>query len=200
MEARPDSAGERSQRRICLFGGTFDPVHLGHVAAAGMAVRELSLDQVRFLPCRISPHKLASTSAPAEQRVAMLELALQNIDWAEVDRFDLEQPEPSYSWRTAVAMRERFPDARLFWLVGGDQWDDLPAWKNPELLAEMLEFIVVRRGSEPVDRPGWTSHPLPAVHAASATSIRDSAAGGLRSDWLHPGVAAYIRSHHLYGA
>ncbi len=186
--------------RICLFGGTFDPVHLGHTAAAELALRQLQLDQVRFLPCRISPHKLGRSSAAAGHRLAMLELALQGIGWAQIDRFDLDQPEPSYSWRTVLAMRERFPDARLFWLLGGDQWDDLPDWSRADLLAATLEFIVVRRGAAPRPRPGWICHPLDAVHPASATEIRDSAPAGLRADWLAPPVAAYIRRHRLYGA
>ena len=197
---RPEHAGDPEGRRICLFGGTFDPVHLGHIAAAGLAVRELALDQVRFLPCRISPHKLGTRSAAAGHRRAMLDLTIQGLDWAVVDRFDLEQPEPSYSWRTALAMRERFPEARLFWLVGGDQWDELPDWSRPELLAETLEFIVVRRGTEPKPRPGWTCHPLDAVHPASASAIRESVSSGLRAEWLAPGVAEYVRKHRLYDA
>jgi len=197
MPGRPAPSGTP---RICLFGGTFDPVHLGHTAAAELALRQLGLDQVRFLPCRISPHKLGSRSAAAEHRLAMLELALHGIGWARIDRFDLDQPEPSYSWRTVLAMREQFPEARLFWLLGGDQWDDLPDWSRADLLAGTLEFIVVRRGPPPGPRPGWTCHPLDAVHPASATRIRDSAPAGLRTDWLAPEVATYIRRHHLYGA
>jgi len=186
--------------RICLFGGTFDPVHLGHTAAAESAVRELQLDQVRFLPCRISPHKLEGRAATAAHRVAMLELATRGLAWAVIDRFDLEQPEPSYSWRTALAMRRQFPDARLFWLVGGDQWDELPTWSRARLLAETVEFIVVRRGPEPTGRPGWTSHFLSQVHEASGTGIRSHAGGLLPAGWLHPAVAGYIRSHRLYPA
>lgn len=184
--------------RICLFGGTFDPVHPGHTSAAESAVRELQLDQVRFLPCRISPHKLDRSAAAAEHRLAMLELAIQGLEWAVIDRFDLEQPEPSYSWRTVLAMRKRYPDARLFWLVGGDQWDELPTWRRADLLAETLEFIVVRRGPEPAGRPGWTSHFLPAVHPASGTEIRGHGEDPIPSGWLHPAVARYIEDHQLY--
>lgn len=186
------------QPRLCLFGGTFDPVHLGHLAVAGAAVQALGLDQVRFLPCQVSPHKLDRPAATADHRLAMLELATRGIPWAVVDRFELAHSGPSFSWRTALALRERNPDARLFWLVGGDQWQDLPTWAHPEILAATLEFIVVARGAAVAPRPGWTSHLLAAVHPASASAIRASAAGHLRDDWLAPAVAAYIRAHHLY--
>lgn len=198
MNEQADKAAEPG--RVCLFGGTFDPVHLGHTAAAGLAVRELQLDQVRFLPCRISPHKLDRETAASEHRVAMLELALGGLDWAIVDRFDLDQPEPSYSYRTALAMRDRFPGARLFWLVGGDQWDELPSWHRADRLAEILEFIVVRRGAESAERCGWTSHFLPAVLPASGTEIRRHGAEGPSADWLHPSVHKYILSRRLYGS
>jgi len=189
----------RQQPRICLFGGTFDPVHLGHLAIARAAVDALALDVVRFLPCRTSPHKLHHQSAAADHRVAMLELATRGIPWAVIDRFDLDHSGPSYSWRTVLAMRDRHPGARLFWLLGGDQWRELPTWARPEILASQLEFIVAARDGAVDPRDGWTCHLLPAVHPASASVIRASAATGLRHDWLDPAVAAYLRDHRLYG-
>jgi len=95
-------------------------------------------------------------------------------------------------------MREQFPDSRLFWLVGGDQWDELPTWCRADFLAETLEFIVVRRGPEPVVRPGWTSHFLPQVHEASGTGIRERSADPLPSNRLHPSVHKYILGRRLY--
>jgi nicotinate-nucleotide adenylyltransferase len=195
----PPATRRAEPSRLCLFGGSFDPVHLGHIAIAHAAVEALSLDQVRFLPARISPHKQNQRPAPPAHRLAMLELATAGLPWAATDRFDLDAPEPSYSWRTALAMRERFPDARLFWLVGGDQWRDLPTWARPDILAGTLEFIVVARGAEIQPRAGWTAHAMPPAHPASASQIRASAAAGhLRADWLAPAVAHYIRKHHLY--
>lgn len=197
----PPAADPRPRPRLCLFGGTFDPVHLGHLAIACAAKSALALDEVRFLPCRISPHKLDRRSASAVDRVTMLHLATRGLPWAVVDPLELEQPGPSYSWQTATTFRTQHPQARLFWLVGGDQWRELPTWARPDLLAATLEFIVVARDGVIEPRPGWISHALPATHPASASAIRASAAAGtLRTDWLDPAVADYLAEHQLYCA
>ena len=195
MTRQRDSDGKK---RICLFGGTFDPIHLGHTHIAAEAVQQLGLDQVIFLPCQRSPHKSEETHASAIQRLLMCRLATGAYDWADVDDHDLVGPEPSYTWRTAEAMRLRFPDARMFWLMGTDQWQELPRWSRPEYLSSLVEFIVVSRGDDPEPRQGYRMHPIRADHPASATAIRNSAAGQLRTDWLHPAVAEYIREHGLY--
>lgn len=185
--------------RVALFGGSFDPVHLGHVEIARLAVDQLDLDQVRFLPCRVSPHKTGEPApAPGDDRLAMLRLATAGLPWAVVDDHDLVQPPPSYSYRTIESMRERFPAARMFWLLGRDQWDALPRWKHPERLAEAVEFIVFSRDGDPAPRAGWTMHHLRGVHPASATAIRRAVADGREPSWLDPSVAGYIRSHSLY--
>ena len=106
----------------------------------------LALDEVRFLPCRISPHKTDARPASGEDRFEMLSLATVDLPWAVVDDFELYQPAPSFSYQTAEAMVDRFPDSRLFWIMGGDQWDALPQWRHPELLADCVEFIVLARG------------------------------------------------------
>jgi nicotinate-nucleotide adenylyltransferase len=187
--------------RVALFGGSFDPVHLGHVEIARLAADQLDLDQVRFLPCRVSPHKTGDPApAPGDDRLAMLRLATAGLPWAEIDDHDLVAPPPSYSFRTVGAMRARFPAARLFWLLGRDQWDALPRWKHPERLAEVVEFIVFSRDGDPEPRAGWTMHHLRGSHPASATAIRRAAADGDEPPWLDPSVAAYIRCHALYQA
>jgi nicotinate-nucleotide adenylyltransferase len=187
-------------RKIALFGGTFDPVHLGHIHLATLAKDALDLDEVRFLPCRISPHKTGSQPASGEDRCEMLRLATENLPWAVVDGFELHQPGPSYSYQTAEAMADRFPDARLFWIMGGDQWESLPRWKNPERLAELVEFIVLARG-EPIEpRKGYRLHLVPDTgHPASATQIRETIASGKSNHpWLDARVAAWIARRKLY--
>jgi nicotinate-nucleotide adenylyltransferase len=132
-------------RKIAIFGGTFDPVHLGHIHLASLAQTALALDEVRFLPCQISPHKPGSSPTSGAERGEMLRLATADISWAMVDDSELHQTGPSYSYQTAEAMAERFPGARLFWIMGGDQWQALPRWKYPERLAKCVEFIVLAR-------------------------------------------------------
>lgn len=183
---------------ICLFGGTFDPIHLGHTHIAEAAVKELGLDQVIFLPCRQSPHKSGQDHADEHHRLEMCRLATKDLDWAVVDDFDLTVPAPSYSWRTAEVMTARFPNARMFWLMGTDQWEALPRWNRPEQLSQLVEFIVFTRGDAPEPRTGYRLHAISGNHPASATKIRNSAAQELKTDWLAPEVSKYIKTNHLY--
>ena len=185
-------------QNICLFGGTFDPIHLGHTHIAQTAVRKMKLDLVLFLPCRQSPHKSGQHHADSRHRLAMCRLATADYPWAQVDDHDLTTTPPCYSWITAEAMKKRFPGARLFWLMGTDQWKALPRWNRPDHLAELVEFIVFSRGEEPEARKGYRMHPISGNHPASATAIRQSARTNLKSDWLAPDVARYIRTHNLY--
>lgn len=186
-------------RRIALFGGTFDPVHLGHLHLAEAARRALDLDEVRFIPCRISPHKLDTTPTPADDRLAMLRLATEGLPWAVVDDLETRREGPSFSWRTGVAMRAKFPGARLFWIMGVDQWKALLGWAEPERLAGCVEFIVFSRGEAPVPRDGFVMHALACDHPASATAIREAiAAGRDTGGWLVPAVEAYIARRGLY--
>ena len=98
-------------------------------------------------------------------------------------------------------MRAQFPDAMLYWIMGGDQWDALPRWKHPELLARCVEFIVVSRVGNIPSRDNFTMHPITTEHPAAATEIRRVLAGGdAKDEWLHPDVAEYIRRHGLYAA
>jgi nicotinate-nucleotide adenylyltransferase len=186
-------------RKIGLFGGTFDPVHLGHMHLAALAKDALGLDVVRFLPCQISPHKTGTAPASGEDRVEMLRLAIQGLPWAVVDDFELQQSGPSYSYQTAEAMAERFPGARLFWIMGGDQWDALPRWKHPERLADHVEFAVLCRGEPPLAREGFRLHLIQGDHPASATAIRAAISSGANiPQWLPPAVASWIEEKGLY--
>lgn len=186
-------------RKIALFGGTFDPVHLGHVALADCARRALALDEIRFLPCRISPHKTGTTPTPAAERLEMLRLATAALPWAVVDDFEVRREGPSFSYQTAEALAARFPGARLFWIMGGDQWVTLPTWRHPERLAALVEFIVFGRGHLPLPHEGYVLHAMEDRHPASATAIRAALARGeLNHPWLAPPVACWIDAYGLY--
>jgi nicotinate-nucleotide adenylyltransferase len=187
-------------RRIALFGGTFDPIHLGHLAIARAARETLRLDEVRFLPCHTSPHKSGTLAAPAADRLAMVRLALHELPWATVDDFDLVRPQPAYSFETVEEMAAREPGANWFWLMGADQWRALPDWREPERLAARVKFIVFARDGRPEPQRGWRLHFLPGTHPASATAIRSAyARGETPPPWLTAEVAAYIARRGLYG-
>ena len=186
-------------RKIGLFGGTFDPVHLGHLQLATLVHDTLALDEIRFLPCRISPHKSGTAPTSGEDRVEMLRLATRGLPWAMVDDFELHQPGPSYSYQTAESMAGRFPGARLYWIMGGDQWEALPRWKHPERLAACVEFAVLARGETPQPREGFKLQVIRGNHPASATEIRTAISTGAASHpWLAPAVAKWIRVNGIY--
>lgn len=182
-------------RKIALFGGTFDPVHLGHIHLATLAQAELELDEVRFLPCRISPHKSATLPATPKDRCEMLKLATSGLPWAVVDDHEILRGSPSYSYQTAEVMKARFPYSSLFWIMGGDQWDALPRWEKPETLAKLVTFIVLARGSKPEPRDGYRLQVIDGSHPASATEIRNKKGD---SAWLAPAVKDYISRRGLY--
>ena len=185
--------------RIALFGGSFDPVHLGHVQIARAAREALDLNLVIFIPCRQSPHKDRGTTADETERLEMLELATADLSWAEVSDLETYLPPPSYSWITAETMHEIFPADRLFWLMGEDQWNTLDSWARPDYLADLVEFIVHSRGGTPSANPAFRAHFVHGDHPASASEIRRDAPNYLHSEWLHPKVEQFIRSNSLYG-
>lgn len=187
-------------RRIGIFGGTFDPIHDGHLHLAALAREALALDEVHFVPCWISPHKSHLQPASAADRLAMLRIALAGIPWASLDDRELNSTEPSYSYLTAQSVAVDFPGSQLFWIMGADQWQALPRWKNPETLASIVEFIVLARdGQHPEPRDGYRLHVIHGEHPASASTIRDRIASGNDPiSWLHPQVIQWIKSQDLY--
>lgn len=189
-------------RKIALFGGTFDPIHKGHLFVAAGARERCGLDQVIFLPCWQSPHKSGGLPASAgHHRLQMTRLAVQNLPWATVSDHEIEQASPSYSWLSARHFHRQLPDARLFWLLGADQWRMIDSWSHPEVLAALLTFIVFARdGVAPEPRPGFTSVFLPGTFDASATRIRTALALGKAPREVPEEVLAYITRNGLYSS
>lgn len=182
--------------KACLFGGSFDPVHSGHLAIAAAAQRECGLDEVVFLPAACSPFKVDSrTFFSDSQRVDMLRLATQHLPWARVSTLDLELPPPSWSWRVAELWLEQHPGVELHWLMGTDQWEQLHRWARYDYLCEMLHFIVYHRETPPVPRDGVRcTFICSGLHEASSSGIREALKAGqsVPEGWLPAAVQAYI--------
>ena len=190
--------------RLGVFGGSFNPVHHGHLFLAQLAREAAGLDHVLFVPAARPPHKQGEDLAPAIHREAMLELALQDEPAASVSRVELQPGGPRYTVETMSRLREQFPEAKLHFIMGMDSLRDLPTWRDPERL--LREFRVIA-----VDRPGLEPATLDPEVASrcrlvlgnpfgiSGTAIRKRAAAGLSVRHLVPSqVAAYIRDHALY--
>ncbi|SHJ30273.1 nicotinate-nucleotide adenylyltransferase [Rubritalea squalenifaciens DSM 18772] len=187
--------------KICLIGGTFDPIHLGHTYIAAEAKRRCSLDKVIFLPCKQSPHKMGGSPTADAHRLAMCQLATQGFEWAEVDDFDLCSPPPSYSWRTAEHFKTLYPAAELYWLMGTDQWNSLPRWNRPDHFASLVKFIVYTRNQDkPQEYEQYQCTLLQGIHPASATAIRNHPKSASSIAWLNPAVQQYILKNKLYSA
>ena len=182
--------------KVCLFGGSFDPVHSGHLAIAAAAQHECGLDEVVFLPAACSPFKVENRSFFSDaQRVDMLRLATQNLSWARVSSLDLELPPPSWSWRVAEIWLEQHPGVELYWLMGTDQWEQLHRWARYDYLCSMLHFIVYHRESPPVPREGVRSTFIcSGLHPASSSAIREALREhrAIPAGWLPPPVAEYL--------
>lgn len=186
--------------KLCIFGGSFDPVHEGHIRVAAHAREHCGLDRVLFMPCALSPLKERAPSVTDDQRCRMVELALLGLDWAVLDRMDLSLPRPSWSWRVAECVAAAHPGAELFWLMGKDQWDALERWGRWRHLADLVKFIVYHRGGVPSPREGVKSVFIAGSEAASSTGIRAALrAGRFPVSHLKPEVECFIRRQGLYG-
>ncbi len=179
-------------RKVGVFGGSFDPVHEGHVHLARLAKEAACLDEVRFMPCHISPHKTGQPPTEGATRARWLRLALDGIEWARVDETELRKGGPSFSYETVEALAAAEPGVRWYWIMGGDQWKALPKWRHPERLAALVDFIVLARNGAAVEvRPGYRLLTVDGEHPASATEIRRALAAGEKEiAFLHPGIAA----------
>jgi len=194
----PKEQSETVSRAI--LGGSFDPVHRGHLAMAEAAMKATGLDEVVFVPCFVSPIK-EGTFATGAQRYEMLKLAVEDasLPWASVSRYEIEREGPSYSWQTAAYFLEKEPLTEWHWIMGTDQWDSIERWANPEFLRDCLHFIVLNReGREVETRDGWNMTSVPFAHPASSTAIRGDVCA--HEEWLTPGVISFCRENGLYGA
>src|SRR5438876_4113264 len=131
--------------RFGLFGGSFDPVHLGHLLVAQAAREELSLTRLFFIPAGQSPFKPDSRPTPAAERLRLLRLALAGKDWCEIDDQEIRRGGVSYSIDTVRDYAGRFPQRKLFYLIGADHLSQLPKWREAAELARLAEFIVIPR-------------------------------------------------------
>ena len=189
-------------QRIGLLGGSFNPIHLGHLLIAQAAREELQLARLFFIPAAQSPFKPGLVLAPADQRLRLLRLALAGQTDCEIDVQEIKRGGVSYTIDTVRDYVRRFPGAQLFYLIGADHVAQLPKWRDADQLARLVEFVVV-------PRPGQEAPPLAAPFRGralagfpvgiSSSQIRERVAAGLPVDLLvGPAVAEAMRNNRLY--
>ncbi len=188
--------------KIGLFGGSFDPVHLGHLLVAQAAREEAGLDRVYFIPAAQSPFKPDAKMAGAEERARMLRLALAGDTRSEIDMQEIARGGVSYTIDTVRDYARRFPGAQLHYLVGADNVPKLGEWREAVELARLAEFLAIPRPGEadpvfPTPFRGRTLKGFPL--GVSASQIRARVKAGLTVEHLvPPAVAEAIRNYRLY--
>ena len=196
--------------RVGLLGGSFDPIHVGHLHIARQARQRLNLDRVVFVPAGQPPHKLAQALTGPEHRFEMVRRAVDGLTHFSVSRIDLDRPGPSYSVDTVRLLQERWgPQTRIYFLIGADSLADLPKWYHTRQLLDLCQVVAVGRPGYRVDLaalerrfPG--APPVILLESVSlvdvsATRVRQRVAEGRSIEGLvPPAVAAYIAAHGLY--
>ena len=188
--------------RIGLFGGSFDPVHLGHLLVAQAAAEELGLERLYFIPAAQSPFKPENQPAPGTERLRLLRLALAGRTACEVDDQEIKRGGVSYTIDTLRDYARCHPQAELLYLIGADNVATLPKWREAAELSRLAEFVAIPRpGQPPVSFPPpfrgrmLTGFPFD----VSSSQIRERVKAGLPIDPLvPPPVAEAIRNYRLY--
>lgn len=195
--------------RLGVYGGTFDPVHHGHLAVARSVRQAFDLDRILFIPARQSPLRVPPL-ASANDRLAMVRCAVEGVPGLEVSAIDVERPGPSYMIDTLQGLASQRPTAELFLILGADALNELPAWRQAERILMAARIIAVPRPGHSTQIPSQVlalhpdadrrihGHPMPLVDV-SASQIRAQCARGRPVDaWVPRAVAEYIAAHDLY--
>jgi nicotinate-nucleotide adenylyltransferase len=205
MNAMDD--GERGKGRIGVMGGTFDPIHYGHLFAAEFARAAIPLDRVVFVPSGSPPHKKYPSMAGAEDRYAMTSLAIRGNPFFEVSRIETDRRGPSYTVDTLSMFRGAMPGAALFLITGLDAALDIPNWYEPLEILSLCTVVVVARPGYVRDKINKLNEALGDSFVAldtelidiSATEIRNRALSGKCIRYMTPDVVCdYITQKKLY--
>jgi nicotinate-nucleotide adenylyltransferase len=192
---------KRTGRRICLFGGTFDPIHEAHLRIAEEALADFLLDRVLFVPAAHPPHKDPAAVTPYEDRFRMVEIACRYCPRFEVSRLE-EGDERSFTIDTLRRFRKQLaPGDRLFFLIGSDAFEEIESWKDWRDVLELTEFIVVSRPGGHYRVPSNARvHRLDGLALpVSSSTIRERLAAGQPTPELPAAVRRFIEAHGLYG-
>ena len=182
-----------------LFGGTFDPPHLGHYLAASDAHEALALDRLMFIPAGIQPLKADNAAATPRQRLRMVELMVEDDDRFDVSAIEIERSGPSYTIETLRYFNAEAPSVERFLIVGADVLATLPAWRDPQGIAKLAQIVVLNRDAEPAGSVvATTALPTRRIDISS-TEIRERVRCGRSiKGFVHPAVAEYIAAERLY--
>ncbi|MEL6151461.1 MAG: nicotinate (nicotinamide) nucleotide adenylyltransferase [Chloroflexota bacterium] len=196
--------------RIGIFGGSFNPLHQGHLIVAEFAAETLRLDRVFFAPVVHPPHKDGRKLQPIEHRLAMIETAIADNDRFHLTLVDVERPGPHYSVDTVKILEDMHPGSQLYFVMGGDSFRDFMRWHAPEEIVQHCRLGVMRRPSTRPMQPTMHDDVMPGLSnyvdiieappiGISATRVREQIKAGKSVRYLVPNpVLAYIHKNNLY--
>jgi nicotinate-nucleotide adenylyltransferase len=201
-------------KTVILFGGSFDPIHVGHVAVAAASCKKLCADEVVFVPAKRSPHKLDNPTTSADHRLKMVSIAIEDTPCFTVSDCEINRPQPSYTFDTLKHFRQLLgSETQICFLIGADTIDDLPKWHRIEELMTLCRFCTMYRGGRELpnfdqfrgvfsdDRIAQLQEDIieTPLLDISSTDIRTKlAAGQSVDDMLSPNVINYIKQNRLY--
>lgn len=191
--------GQEGFQRVGLFGGSFNPPHLGHLIMADQVLTQLGLDKVYFMPSHFPPHKEGKVTLEASHRVKMTQLAIQDHMGFGLETIELERMEKSYTYETIKLLKDRYPQREYYFILGGDMVEDLPNWYQIDRLVQEVKFVAVARPGYQTQSPYpllWVESPLIPL---SSTQIRQKAGFHQSIRYMVPEqVEAYIFQEGLY--
>jgi nicotinate-nucleotide adenylyltransferase len=177
------------RRRIAIYGGTFDPVHSGHVEIARKVFQLFAIDEFLFVPARRAPHKKDREVSSSFDRYAMLALALQNETRLLLSRFELERPETQYTVDTLLHFRSRYGEfADLFFVMGADSWAEIHTWRDWQRLTTLASLIVVTRPGFEIASETLEVGPMVDVRGLSTEKVSDLVQSGRRQVFITDAV------------
>ena len=195
--------------RIGILGGTFDPPHIGHLILAQHALDALDFSKLLFVPAADPPHKQQETKSPVEHRLAMLDCAIMNNPQFAMSRVDVDRPGPHYSVDMVRLLQADYPQAELYFIMGGDSLRDLPKWHQPQEFIRLCKIAVMRRPQTTISADmhretlpelaqRLTIVDAPLIDVSSSAIVARCAAGYSIRYLVPDIVLAYIKDHQLY--
>ncbi|MFX3674449.1 MAG: nicotinate-nucleotide adenylyltransferase [Paenisporosarcina sp.] len=186
-------------KRVCIFGGTFNPPHIGHLIMANEVYHGLAFDEIRFMPNALPPHKVGSELCSVKQRLDMVQIAIEPFPYFSVETIELNRGGISYTYDTMYELQKREPETKFSFLIGGDMIAYLEKWHRIDELIKLVQMIGVKR-------PGYelkTKYPVTLIEAPqidlSSTMLRKRISENKDVSLLIPhAVHDYIRQEHLY--
>lgn len=185
-------------KKIGIIGGTFDPVHTGHLFIANEVRERLALDQIWFIPNKIPPHKERMVTS-SEHRLEMIRLAIMGNEYFKVNSLEIDREGRSYTFDTITLLKEMYPDYSFYFIIGGDMVEYLPKWYNIDELSNIVQFVGVTRVGYELDTPYSVEILELPTFEISSSMVRERVQDNQTIMYLVPdSVREYIKEHQLY--